>query len=167
MIYYKMPETNQEVMECLFPHWRDLPVNVLIPVVTRYDNADDPTVVTMLFLAEDSILSEFQTENNDGENVSITLSTEESKGVEEQYDLTVSIEFFHKANQPRMKAILKGDDHIAQTQFVQALYEIDKFYIFIADVNGKLLKVKQFNWNVNDHDEVLRVFLPETRERLN
>jgi uncharacterized protein YihD (DUF1040 family) len=163
----KKAESNQEVMECLFPQWRKLPTNVLIPLITRYDNADEPTVLSMLFLGDDVMLREFKIENNDGEDISITLYTKENKNTKEALDLLIDIEFVDMPSRPVMKTIIIGDNQSAQFQFVQALYEITKFYIFIADEDGRLLEVKEISWNAFEHDEVLKLLLKKEQSLYN
>ena len=152
----KSPETNQEVMEMLFPEWNEYALNSLTPMVTEHNNPKHPIVLSLLFISDDDKAQAFQSEPKEGNTeIETTLYIEEHKLGK---DLIMQLDFICLDGNPVMKTVIGGDRVIGQSELIKILYKIDNFYLFIADKRGKLLKVKQVEWSQEEYDEVLRQF---------
>ncbi|QOX62598.1 hypothetical protein FRZ06_04175 [Anoxybacterium hadale] len=154
----RTPETNQEVMESLFPEWNKYPLNSLIPVVTKYDNADEPIALSMLYIGDDETVIAFQSELKGGHiDIETMLWIEENKS-NLCKDLAMSFGFMGLKGNPTMNTLVSGDNMVAQNELINALYSINHLYLFITDKDGELIKVKQIEWNHEEHIAVLSQF---------
>lgn len=154
----RTPESNQEVMESLFPAWREYPLNSLNFVVLKRDELAEPIVLTMKYVGDDETIQAFKAENEGGHvDIKTTLWAEEDKDKTNK-SLAISFDFTSIEGNPKMKAVVSGEDVSIQNEFIQALYNITHFYLFIADKNGKLIKVKQVDWSYMEHIGVLSQF---------
>ncbi len=152
----KRPQTNQEVMEMLFPEWYEYALNSLTPMVTEHNNPKHPIVLSLLFISDDDKAQAFQSEPKEGNTeIETTLYIEEHQSGK---DLIMQLDFICLDGNPVMKTVIGRDRVIGQSEFIKILNKVDNFYLFIADKQGKLLKVKQVEWNQEEYDEVLRQF---------
>lgn len=159
----KKPESNQEVMEMLFPEWKEYSLNSLTPVVVEYNNSEHPIVMSMLFIGDDEKAQAFRSEPEEGNTeIDTALYIEESKTCNE---LVIQFEFICLEGNPTMKTVIDGNNALGQAGFIKTLCSINNFFLFIADKHGKLIKVKQVEWNHEEYNEVLSQF--DFRSRLN
>ncbi len=154
----RKPETNQAVMEALFPEWSQYTLNSLVPVVTKYDNIEEPTALTFLYVGDKESVQAIQSEPNGGHiDIETILWIEENES-NHCKDLAMRFSFIGLKGNPSMSTLVCGDNIVAQHEFVNALCCINRLYLFIADKDGKLIKVKQIEWNHEEHKEVLSQF---------
>jgi hypothetical protein len=112
----------------------------------------------MLYVGDDETIQAFQSEPKGGNiDIETMLWIEENKN-NHCKDLAMSFGFIGLKGNLTMSTLVSGDNIFAQNELINALYSIDHLYLFIADKDGELIKVKQIEWNQEEHKEVLRQF---------
>jgi len=140
--------TDQQMMEVAFPDWRNYPPNSMTPLLQDYGKQK---VIAFLVLADDAIIQNFANEQP-GNNVNVRSSLyKEANRNGVGFDIVLRFEFlFGEEDNPYFESVFYGDDPRTQVEFCKALKEVREFYIFIANNQGKLLKLKHISWSGQD-----------------
>lgn len=133
-------------METLFKGIKGHPVDTLIPLITKHDYEDEPVAIHLLYKGSDFMLREFRQEDDSAEgDYNISLKGREVKK-KPWKDLVLRLKFYYKTGNPLLEAVVPGDREDLKRELVEALSQVDKLHLYLADSKNKLLKVKRLQW---------------------
>ncbi|OPX88133.1 MAG: hypothetical protein A4E53_02150 [Pelotomaculum sp. PtaB.Bin104] len=141
-------ESNQQIMEKLFPERNTYPIDSMIPKVFYYnDKSDEPIVVAFLIRANDFMIKGFRLEAPDEETIidcEMSLEENDDSGYK---DLVISFIFPHPTGDTMFTTTIPGEEPQLLRRSCEDLLRVEKLYIFVADKDFKLVNVNEISWN--------------------
>jgi len=157
-------ELNEKIMHRIFPQWKQYPINSLTPSIEEYDDTEEPIAIHMMFIGDDYMLQDFAREQYTDAQGKVMIETSlyiEPNEFKVGKDLVLRFEFFYPTGNPVLETVIVGDMPDMQKYFIKSLEKIDKFYLWIADRKGKMVRVKRITWNYDGHKTILNQIMQE------
>lgn len=148
---------NEKIMKTIFPDWGQYPADRLIPAVAHYHDDKEPVVIHLLYKSDHAAKKLLKARNGkkaqESTTVDVSVGTSENKkGF--GYDLALAFAFDLPDESLGMQALIPGDDPNDQQRFVEALKQIEHFYLWVIDTSGRLVRFMTITWNYEAHQEI-------------